>query len=429
MYDEVVSAYDQPIKFTVGFAGSGKSTKLAQTANDNTLVMTPTHMAASVLKGKGVKNVYTIHSVLKLVPTINQEFRQGQRMETLKKIGDTDLSTIKEVIIDEYSMISTRILNLLLDVLPGHCTVHLFGDPYQLPPVDGEPIDYSDYTEDIEELTTQHRAEAPEVVETFMRFMRYIRGDGEMNLKLNPAIKHGSLANFNPLTDRCLAYTNNEVIRLNNQIASYLNLSENIAPGDAILINGIDAEFRDDISSADFIYPSCVSKGSLMQEDNLRLAMQKASNDIDCFGTDLSEYGECDVYIDGEFYSVYYDLKHYATSKKLKRQVEIWQQQLIQEHRLADDINLATWCKENRSAKYVKERGRAWSDYLSHKNYVFDMRRPYATTVHKSQGKEFSTVYIAQDDIKKSIRNGYYLQYARLMYVALSRAVHKVVIV
>jgi len=49
--------------------------------------------------------------------------------------------------------------------------------------------------------------------------------------------------------------------------------------------------------------------------------------------------------------------------------------------------------------------------------------------VHKAQGQEFSRVFIAQDDIKGIIRGKYYLKYARLMYVALSRAIHKVVIV
>ncbi len=45
----------------------------------------------------------------------------------------------------------------------------------------------------------------------------------------------------------------------------------------------------------------------------------------------------------------------------------------------------------------------------------------FASTVHKSQGQEFSTVFVDKEDIQKSIYRGYYMNYARMMYVAISR--------
>ena len=426
----LVSNYDQPIEFVTGFAGAGKSTELAKRYTPNWLVLTPTHKAKEVLQAKGIQNVFTIHSVLKLVPTLNQNMRRGQRMQRLQRIGDVDLSKIKHIAIDEFSMINIEIMDMLLDVLPATTEVTIFGDPYQLPPVDGEAVEPNFYTDNITELTTQHRAEAPEVVETFMRFMNFIKGTGEMDLTMNPAIKHGTVKGFNPATDRCLAYTNNKVLELNEQVANYLNLPKEISVGEEVSINGLLGTLVNEPTEPVLtIYPKCVSKGRLMTGAKLEEAIEKVEDDIERFGTDISEYPVSYIRIDETVYAFRYDLTHYANSKALKSFVEDAQFSLIDTHNLDDDVNLKHWCAENKGAEGVKRRGQAWSKYLAHQGLVWDKRRPFATTVHKSQGQEFHTVYIAQTDIKRAICKGYYLQYARLMYVALSRAIKKVVIV
>jgi len=61
--NELVDNYSQNIHFTLGYAGTGKSTKLAEEATDKSIVLTPTHKAKNVLEYKGVQNVFTIHSV------------------------------------------------------------------------------------------------------------------------------------------------------------------------------------------------------------------------------------------------------------------------------------------------------------------------------------------------------------------------------
>jgi hypothetical protein len=429
---EEVSNFDQDIKFITGFAGSGKSTKLSSLATEQTLVLTPTHKAAEVLMAKGVKNVYTIHSTLKLVPTLNENFRKGQKMQRLNQIGKTDLSKIKDVFIDEFSMINQGILDKLLEVLPVTAKVTIFGDPFQLPPVDGEAIDPLIYTDNIEELTTQHRADNPHIVETFMRFMQYIKtGDNSISLVLNPSIKKGSLKNFNPDTDRALAFTNKKVLSINNEIAGILGKTEEFMPGDECALNGIPANFVSDTDEGLTIFPTCISKGKLMDRDKLALAAQKTKNDMDKYGTEylIDEYPICTVNIDGDNYSMRYDPDHYHTSKRLKEKVTSAQFNVINSHNLDKDVDLKVWCRENRGAKGVKERGIAWQEFIAHSNLVFSLQRPYATTVHKSQGSEFSTVYLAQADIKQSIKRGYYEQYARLMYVALSRAIDNIIII
>ena len=429
--DEIEN-YSQDIYFTIGHAGTGKSTLLAENTSDTTLVLTPTHKAKSVLEYKGLNNVFTIHSVLNLVPTIDQNFRKKGKMQKLQRIGDVDLSSIRSIVIDEFSMIPTFILDILLEVLPDKAEVFIYGDPYQLPPVDGEPIDPYFYTSEdrIHTLTQQHRAEAPEVVETFTRFVEYLEYGGAMDLTLNPAIKHGGLERFNPDTDRALAFTNNKVIEVNNKIASILKLPKEISIGEQVSINGVLGTLVEpDDRPVLTIYPKCVSKGALMQGQKLLDKIDEIEFEIDKYNQSLPYGEEHYIEIDGNTYRLLGDINHYQHSKEFKAEVEDIQLEVIKTHSLNEDVNLADWCKQNRSKPLVRERGKAWSNYLGHQGLVWDLRRPFCTTVHKSQGSEFSTVYIDQDDIKKAIRGNHYEQYARLMYVALSRAIHKVVII
>lgn len=432
--DEIEN-YSQHIRFTLGHAGTGKSTKLAQEADVKTIVLTPTHKAKEVLKRKGVENTFTIHSVMKLVPTIDQNFRKKGKMQRLQRIGDVDLKSINKVIIDEFSMIPTFILDMLLDMLPATAEVSIYGDPYQLPPVDGEPIDPYFYTSEknITTLTKQHRAEASEVVETFTRFVNYLEfPSGKADLTLNPKISKGTLKDFNPDTDRALAFTNKEVINVNNDIARILKLPKEISIGETISINGLIGTLVAEPTDSFLcytIYPKCVSKGELMQGDKLRDTIDGIEADIEKYNQRLPNGEPFYVEINEEVYKVFADIDHHAHAKEYKGEVEDIQIDLIKTNNLDPEINLTEWCKENRGNTMVRARGLAWSTYLGHQGLVWDLRRPFCTTIHKSQGSEFHTVYIAQEDIKKSIRGGHYEQYARLMYVALSRATKRVVII
>jgi len=424
--NEVCSAYEQEIEFTVGFAGSGKSTKLAEEANDSTLVLTPTHKARVVLEDKGVKNVFTIHAVLKLVPTLNQNFRKGQKLKALKRIGGVELDDIDTVIIDEFSMINTTILDLLLELLPDSCEVKVFGDPYQLPPVDGEPIHPLDYADRVRHLTTQHRADNPNVVDSFMRFMLYLKDGSCKDLRLDnlPTITEEDLAErFNPETERIIAYTNQRVIELNSLIEQ-----PNLDKGDKILINGLEAVVYDKGSSFEFdnIYPAMISKGKLNTDKRYEIE----ANLTKYGGWDIVDtYDSLVVNMDGEFYNLRYDLEHYYNNKSFEDEVKEMQQLVIEANNLSNEVNLPKWCRTNQSAQGVKRRGQAWQQYISHTANIFDLRYPFATTVHKSQGSEFSVVYIDQANMKIAIHNGHIEKYVRLMYVALSRAINDVFII
>ncbi len=432
MTDELIDNYSQDITFTLGYAGTGKSTLLAKEANKSTLVLTPTHKAKEVLLNKGVENVFTIHSVLKLVPIIDMNFRKKGKLQRLRRIGNVDLSEITTIIIDEFSMIPTHVLDKLMELLPEKAKVSIYGDPYQLPPIDGDPIDPYWYTaeEKITTLTTQHRSDAPEVVETFTRFVHYLECPSpDADLTLNKKIKKGKLSHFNPATDRALAYTNAKTIEVNNEIAKLLDLPETISIGETVSINGILARVVDvPHDYVPTIYPKCISKGKLMEEPKLQETITAVEKDIAKYNQSIVDGEEYFIEIEDTVYRVWADTNHYEHDKSYKSDVEDSQLALISQYDLSDDVDLKDWCRNNRNSHTVA-RGKAWSKYLAHQNLVWDIRRPYATTIHKAQGSEFSTIYLAQDDIKQAIRGDDYTQYARLMYVALSRAIKRVVVI
>lgn len=122
-----------------GYAGTGKSTLCSIFLNElpqqNIRLCASTNKAASILDNKcreGGLNVKvtTIHKLLKLVPQqIGDQWR-------LRQIDEPLLENIDLIIIDECSMISEEIWNLLQD-LPFRYQLKILcmGDPAQLPPV------------------------------------------------------------------------------------------------------------------------------------------------------------------------------------------------------------------------------------------------------------------------------------------------------
>ncbi len=256
----------------------------------------------------------------------------------------------------------------------------------------------------------------------------YTDQDGNLTSKDKHRGGTGSLRNFNPETDRALAYTNKRVGELNAEIAEILGLPVHYRDLEPLVANAVHCSYSIDIGEMT-IYPNCIVKARLMEDRKLEDTIAKTNSDIEKYSTDLSDYDQGTIEIDNTLYNIYYDTDHYKTLQKLKQGVDKAQTYVYQNNTIPKETNLAKWCGANRQAKGVRERGRAWSRYIAHQNLVFNLQRPFATTVHKAQGNEFDTVYIAQEDIKKSIRNGYYETYARLSYVALSRAIKGVVIV
>jgi len=72
--------------------------------------------------------------------------------------------------------------------------------------------------------------------------------------------------------------------------------------------------------------------------------------------------------------------------------------------------------------KLAKQKN--WNSYFLIKESWLDLRLPYASTVHKSQGNEYKSVFVDLIDIGKCFNPS---DVARLLYVAISRALKEVI--
>lgn len=119
-----------------GYAGSGKTSCLAHIINavedehgsHNVAVVAFTNVAARVLRSKGIPQATTIH---KLIKSYIGDDDDGNPLFADKASGRVPVS---HVIVDEHSMLG---LDLGTDLLAYRRPVVAFGDPMQLPPIDG----------------------------------------------------------------------------------------------------------------------------------------------------------------------------------------------------------------------------------------------------------------------------------------------------
>ena len=394
------------INYTTGYAGTGKSTellKLVKGLNYNTsVVLCPTHKAIKRLSNDLPEHLEckTIHAILGWIPTINEQAKHIDHIDSTTKL-DKELDNYTDIVIDEGGMMSEDMLMEITSKLEeqndfetDHITIHIFLDPYQLLPVKGRQIDIDPDT--TTNLTTQHRAESPDVVELFTKFVRFLEGTNATDLKIKPSenvVFTDNLKEFNPETDRLLAYTNACVGNFNYEIAKALN-----------------------ITSYENQWVQLGSKTDLIKVDRI---INPSINDL------LNSYENGTLYL--------------QNSQINKKYLEFSLQTMLD----CKDINFISVgsfivpviigintanlaLKQAKEAAISNKSNFKWIYALGR---AFTMDYSFASTVHKAQGSEFERVWIAQEDIKKAIMNGYYMNYARLMYVAISRAKKTVFIV
>lgn len=132
-YDKIMAFMKNDEKRIVlaGYAGTGKSTLagLVSREIEDTIFCAYTGKAANVLREKGC-NASTVHSALYCLIS-NED-------EDIPRFGlneDSELKSAGLVIIDEYSMLPN---DIIADIEGMAKKVLYLGDPFQLPPVNGE---------------------------------------------------------------------------------------------------------------------------------------------------------------------------------------------------------------------------------------------------------------------------------------------------
>jgi exodeoxyribonuclease-5 len=390
------------IKYTTGYAGTGKSTallELSHTVNPETsIIIAPTHKALKRLEDKTPLELRTIHSFLGWVPGINESAEEVGHIDvTIKK--QKDIEEIKTVIIDEAGMMSEDMLTNLVamfelayDYETEGITLHLFLDPYQLPPVKGVHIqtDPSSTTH----LTTQHRAESKDLVDLFTKFVHYLQyGGNDLQLTESENVVYVKNTEGFQKGDRLLGYTNDVVGKFNTAIAKRLGITSYI--GQELQFGNLTSTYIVD----EIIQPNADALASLYLEGSLFMQdMQVNKKFIYHAMKAMVDHPDISfVSVNGMVIPVVFGIDNAHKARQKAREAAI-------------------------------EDKRKFADVYA-LNRAFTADYTFASTVHKAQGSEFDRVWIAKNDLLKATRNNNFKLYARLIYVALSRARKKVFIV
>ena len=407
------------IEYITGYAGTGKSTALlkqlttiAGKDKDDTIVLCPTHKAAHRLLPKiplGIE-IKTIHSLLGWIPAINENAEKIEHIDIVAKT-DRKIEEYNTFIIDEGGMMSEEMFMELVAKIEDArnfdtdgIKIYVYLDPYQLLPVKGRQIQLDeDFTT---KLTTQHRAESKDVVALFTKFVEFLEGTNTKDLKIDFSNNVRKISTteavqlFDINNDRLLAYTNEVVGWYNKEIAMY---------------NGIQSfagQYVQLGSSPDLVYvEEVLDKSNIVLSDVITWYLD---NNMLLQNSNISpKYMELEfstlLKLDGvEFAKVSIN----GTTKIVPVVLGIYNA-----YSLTKQIKAAA-IKDKKNYKFI---------YALNKAYTMDYK--FASTVHKAQGSEFDVVFVDVNDIKKSILPNYYDTYARLMYVALSRAKKTVYII
>jgi len=395
------------INYITGYAGTGKSYTLQQQlktlAPDKTIVVAPTHKALVRLDPHTSPHTFkTIHSLLGWIPRINEEAKNINHIQAIHKL-DKSLDTYHNIIIDEAGMMSEDMLltivskieeanNYEVDSLPYDIVLTLYLDPYQLLPVKGVQIQTDPKT--TTNLTKQHRSESPDIVSTYTKFVNYLEGFNTKDLTIpySENIKPLDITKFQE-GDRLLAYTNQSVGEWNKKLASHLGISsyihQEVQMGNMLDLVTVDSFVEPTLEELWEAYKAknLVLQNSQIAKKYLKYSLQQLVNHKSIqFILDVNNY----------IYPVIVGIDKAHTERRKAAEAAIKSKPLF---------------------KNVYALNRA-----------FTMDYSFASTVHKAQGSEFSTVFIDREDIKQSIRNNYYNTYARLLYVGLSRAINTIYI-
>ena len=400
------------IEYITGYAGTGKSTALlkqlttiAGKDKDDTIVLCPTHKAAHRLLPKipfGIE-IKTIHSLLGWIPAINENAEKIEHIDIVAKT-DRKIEEYNTFIIDEGGMMSEEMFMELVAKIEDarnfdtdSIKIYVYLDPYQLLPVKGRQIQLDE--EFTTKLTTQHRAESPDVVALFTKFVEFLEGTNTKDLKIDFSenVKKVSTTEavqlFDITKDRLLAYTNEIVGWYNKEISMYNGIQSFVGQHVQLGSNPDLVYVEDMIDKSDVVLSDVIT---WYLDNNMLLQNSKIS----------AKYMELEfstlLKLDGvEFAKVAIN----GSTKIVPVVLGIYNA-----YSLTKQIKAAA-IKDKKNYKFI---------YALNKAYTMDYK--FASTVHKAQGSEFDAVFVDVNDIKKSILPNYYDTYARLMYVALSRA-------
>ena len=428
-FKEFLNDNDASYMYITGAAGTGKTTKLAELVQhciDNKLkhiVCAYTHKAVNVLSDKMPNGtcMSTLHKFLKKRPTVNVNATKMLHLDSSASTGDSDFVNI--VFIDEFSMIGSKDYEDIKK-LPYKVKIVFIGDLNQLPPVKDSqqifPIGY--YWIKLTKIYRQ--ASNNKLLDTLSQLASFIEGADP-----TPLIEHETFIRNKDIVKEykqlnnaiVLCYTNENVQKLNRAIEGKNTLSiddyifspTNRHRGHIMRIHGQN--------SIKCIYNcmnellTCTDKYGTLKTLKKLPVQFVTIKEIDENGNE-EERNRAIVFGHYDFIKLSNELKTKAV--KSNKAVEKISQKV--------DMSVVQWARLNADTTLAKNRAKAWKDYLAFNSNVICIDFAHAMTVHKSQGSTYENVLIDIEDLGKCADKNYKL-YMQLLYVAISRASHKVI--
>jgi hypothetical protein len=351
---------------------------------DSVVMSATTNKAADVLTASTQHKADTIHSLLAL--KVKDDFTTGK--SSLIKTASWTVHQNKIIFIDECSMIDTELRNIILEGT-HNCKIIYVGDHCQLAPV-MEPISpiYRDNLPFFALTESVRNAGQPTLIHVCQQLRDTVETGVFKPIQEVPGVidwlsgeeaENEVYTHFSKqtTTSRILAYSNSRVLEFNRHIRDIRNLPEEFTVGELLVNN---SAIR-------------VGKSMLSVDEEVEIIQQ--------------DYKPTKVKIlDSEYLDILKtDLK---TRTRIVRDIDV----PIDQKHYADLIRYS-------------QRLKNWNMYFNLKNNYPDLRQRDASTVHKSQGSSYDTVFI---DLKNLSTSNQPNVVARLLYVAFSRARNRVVL-
>jgi hypothetical protein len=401
-----------------GLAGTGKTFSIWKAVQDiqrfrpglPIALATPTNKALKVARGSaddaGVVGVdfATVYSLLAIKEA-------GIEEKTGKQLFLEDLGRSKPihgyslVIIDESGMLNEYVMNLLLN-LPSKIRVVFMGDPLQLPPVGEERSTCFELSREYphSKLTqvVRYKGNRAKMIgdliksltyKTVWTYQQYKELQDDTIQFYSGRLEKLIEKNFNPLTDKAIAFTNRKVADLNARIRKviYPDSESRYEVGEYLIANK-PLEFKEAtvtkmINTGDELEIQALRTTTLPREYQLLGddgKLQKLSVMLDLYQVALS--GGFEVF-----------LVHEDSEDDLLEMLEKVKQSALKASNLKKPL---------------------WRSYYENMAMINNFSHCYAITVHKSQGSTYDKVLVDASNISRADRK----LKDRLYYVALSRA-------
>ena len=431
-------AYDM---YITGVAGTGKTTSLAhlvQYCIDNDIKHTVcafTHKACGILADKLPADavIRTLHSHLAKRPSINTDATRHKHVQSNVKCGESGQTAI--LFVDEYSMVGERdLMDLRADQEEddkGNPSVKIVwvGDPHQLPPV-GDMQSVRPYGKYQVVLDKIHRTgEDNPLRETLAQLVSFIEGAPVIPLIESKSMVRGQdIATLyqdewweafdvhgTDVDAVILAFTNRRVQELN----AIVQRRHEPVLGDAVF----SPTTKQYYTFKGYADPANIFGISLPFGDTLEL-----NSKFKTLEYILKKDYKYAILADEEgneavFATIFGHYDHKCQGEEYKRAAADANAAIEAAH---PDVKATAWARQNKGNPLERARAKAWRDFLSFDECVICIDFAHALTVHKSQGSTYHTVYVDTDDIGVAADFDYKM-YLKLMYVAISRASHKVI--